>query len=64
VGRNKKLREKIAALERNIEAHKRKTAIEAAKLIPNEDFMSHWRAEIAEWDKQRVRLLRRLRRDW
>jgi hypothetical protein len=64
VGRNKKLREKLAARERNIEAHKEKIAIEGAKPIPNEDLIAHWRAEIAEWEKQRARLLRRLRRDW
>ena len=64
MGRNKKRRENIAARERNIESHNRKIAIEGAKPIPNQGLISHWRAEIREWENQRARLLRRLHRDW
>ena len=64
MGRNKKLREKIAARERNIEDHKRKIAIELAKGIPNEELIVHWQTEINEWENQRARLLRRLHHDW
>ena len=64
MGRNRKLREKVSAHERNIKGHKRKVVIERAKPMPNEELIAHWQAEITEWEKQRARLLRRLRRDW
>jgi len=64
VGRNKKLREKIAARERNIEDHMRKIAIELAKDIPNEELIVHWQTEINEWETQRARPLRRLHYNW
>jgi hypothetical protein len=64
VGRNKKIRASLAGLERTIEDHKRKIAFQRAQRIPDEGLIAKWERDIAVFEEQRARLLRRLRRDW
>jgi hypothetical protein len=60
VGRNKKLRARLAGLEQRVREHQEKIQIELAKAPPNQTLIAHWRKEIEGWQKQREQLAHRL----
>jgi predicted nucleic acid-binding Zn-ribbon protein len=59
MGRNKKLREALAGLEKQIRAHERKIAE-----VPNATSVGAWQREIETWKTKRKQLVRRLKRNW
>ena len=64
MGRNKQIRASLVGLERTIEDHKEKIALQRARPIPDERLIAKWERDIGVFEKQRARLLRRLRRYW
>jgi len=64
VGRNKKIRTRLSGLERSITKHQARIEAERAGDSPRPEVIKGWKAEIEGWEKERARLLRRLRRDW
>lgn len=58
---NRHIRALLAGLERTTQDHRRKLALERAERIPNEGLIATWESDIAVFEKQRARLLRR---DW
>jgi hypothetical protein len=60
LGWRKKLREKIAGRERDIEEHRRKIAEERAKPYPNRRLIAYWEKEIRVRQKIIEQLKKRL----
>ncbi len=61
MGRNKKIKARIAGLEQAIAVHQKKIETEQAEPIANTKRINHWHSEIEGWTKQIERLTRRLR---
>lgn len=59
---NRRYRRQIEALQRNIEEHEQKIALERTMPLPDEGRIRHWLAEIRAWREIIVRRERRLRR--
>jgi uncharacterized coiled-coil DUF342 family protein len=60
VGRNRRLRKKIAGWEEQIVKHRRKIEEEQRKPQPDRGAIRHWEAEIKNWERQQERTRRRL----
>ena len=60
MGRNKKIKTRIAGLERAIRVHEKKFEVERSNPHSNTRWIQHWRGEIDEWKKQIERLTERL----
>ena len=60
MGRNKKIRNRIAGLERAIALHQEKIDFEQSKPHPVTKRIDDWRREIDGWKKQVDRLKKRL----
>ncbi len=63
MGRNRDLRRKIASLRLRIGEHESKIQRQSAEHSPDEGLIEHWRHEISAWEKEVVRLARRLERN-
>lgn len=57
MGKNKRLRKRLASLEAQLYAHYTKLGIEAAKEMPAQGTMNYWRKEI----KGRLKEINRIR---
>jgi predicted nucleic acid-binding Zn-ribbon protein len=64
MGRNKKLRKKIAALKEVAEDHEEKTRREEMKAVPDEGAIRTWQREITAARNKIDSLTRRLKREW
>jgi len=62
MGRNKKLRVRIASLGQRITDHLIKIAIERQRAAPNVSLIRHWAVEIKAWEQTVGRLTRRLKK--
>ena len=62
MGRNKKIRNRIAGLERAIAVHEEKIEIEQSRPKADAKRIDHWYSETEGWKGQIERLTRRLRR--
>lgn len=60
MGWRKKLRKRIAALERIIARHQEKLAEEKAKALPNQRLIAYWEKEIHARQEALERLKKRL----
>jgi hypothetical protein len=59
---NKKIYEKIEGNQNQIEIHMTKIEEELQKEFPNYGRIHHWQAEINNWEKTIVKLLKRIGR--
>lgn len=64
MGRNKKLRLRIASHERVLASHAEKIREETMKEDPDEGAIGSWKREIEAASKTIARLTRRLKREW
>ncbi len=64
MGRNKKLRERIAGYQQVIAKHEDRIRAELAKDHPDEPLIAAWKREIEVWKETTTRLTRRLKREW
>ena len=62
MGRNKKLRVRIASLEQRITDHQIKIAIGRQHTTPNVSLIRHWVVEIKAWEQTVGQLTRRLKK--
>jgi hypothetical protein len=62
MGRNKKLRVRIASLGQQITNHQIKIAIERQRATPNMSLIRHWAVEIKAWEQTVGQLTRRLKK--
>ncbi|MBI5314783.1 MAG: hypothetical protein HZB34_02295 [Nitrospirae bacterium] len=60
MGRNKKLRTRIAGLRSVIAIHLRKIAREQNRSVPDDTLIGHWKTEITAWQRTVKNLERRL----
>ncbi|MDP3089874.1 MAG: hypothetical protein Q8N04_04310 [Nitrospira sp.] len=60
MGRNKKLRTRIAGLRGVIAIHLRKIARERSRSVPDDTLIRHWKTEITAWQRTAKNLERRL----
>ncbi|WP_240695333.1 hypothetical protein [Thermus caldilimi] len=61
VGINKHIRKRLEGLERQIQAHQEKIRAELEKSQPDWGLIGKWEREIRVWERERRRLIRRLR---
>ena len=62
MGRNKRLKERIATLRRRVQLHEDKKRREWNKETPDPGLIEHWQVEIDNWKKQIERTEQRLKR--
>jgi hypothetical protein len=62
MGRNKKLRIRIASLQQRITDHRIKVALERQRPTPNASLIRHWSVEIKAWEHTVEQLTRRLKK--
>ncbi|HWG97691.1 MAG TPA: hypothetical protein VN647_11450 [Nitrospira sp.] len=62
MGRNKKLRVRIASLGQRITDHQIKIALERQRTTPNVSLIRHWTVEIKAWKQTVAQLTRRLKK--
>jgi hypothetical protein len=62
MGRNKKLRIRIRALQHMRDLHLQKIMREKERPSPNQALIRHWSTEVAAWERALHRLERRLHR--
>ncbi len=62
MGRNKRLKERIATLRRRVQLHEDKKRREWHKETPDPGSIEHWQAEIDNWKKQIERAEQRLKK--
>jgi uncharacterized small protein (DUF1192 family) len=60
VGRNRKLRKRIAGLEEQIALHRAKIERKRAQPVPNQRLLHKWEKDIAVWESQIARLKAKL----
>lgn len=60
MGRNRKLRKRIAGLEEQIALHRAKIERERARATPNQRLLRKWEKDIAVWERQIARLKAKL----
>ncbi len=64
MGQNQDLRRRMVACQEVIDEHQNKISRERLKPHPDEPLIAHWQHEIDVLEKQVVRLMRRLKREW
>jgi hypothetical protein len=62
MGRNKKLRVRLASLRQRITDHQIKIALERQRKAPNLSLIRHWEVEIRAWEHTVENLKRRLKK--
>ncbi|MBI1742690.1 hypothetical protein HYR54_06440 [Candidatus Acetothermia bacterium] len=60
MGRNKKLRKRVAGLEEQITLHRAKIAHERMESAPDRQLLRKWAKDITVWEKQIARLKAKL----
>lgn len=63
MGRNKKLRARIAGLREVMAFHQRKIEREQKRPVPDHTLIRHWKIEIAAWERTAKNLERRLTKE-
>jgi len=62
MGRNEKLRIRIASLRQRITDHQIKIALERQRTTPHLSLIKHWQVEIKAWEDAIQNLKRRLKK--
>ena len=57
---NKKIYQRIEWMENQIDIHMKKIELELQKESPNFGRIHHWQAEINSWEKQILKLFKRI----